>query len=260
MIRMKKWLVIALTALMFLSAAFIGVANVYRIDYVTLDAKMFSEAAGVEAEEIQRALTEAYKGESILFANEKIANEVIANYPYFRLTKFEKRKPNVLYVEATEDMEVFAAQTDAGYYILSQSGTVLTVRDDYRNRVDGEANIIIEGSNPIGQIGQTVGGAGFAELLKVCTIMAEGLNGVRTNIERIEFDRVEDGGRIFLCMREGVKICLVHAHLLTEEKARALTEAYLNLQPEERLAGYLHVTETLDETDVIVKYRSDLFD
>ncbi len=257
---MKKFLVILLTALVFLSAAFIGVANVFRVDAVTLEAKMFSEAAKSEAEQMQRDLQQAYLGESALFAKEDAAKSVIEKYPYFRLTKFKIQYPNVLLVEATEDMEVFAVRKGEEYYVLSQTGTVLDVRASDKNRVDGEANVIITGANPVGEIGDTVGGAGFAETLKICALMSQRLNGVRSNVESIEFDRVEEGGRIFLCMREGVKICLVHAHLLTEEKAAVLTEAYLTMSVEQRLTGFLHVTESLDGTQVIVKYQPNLLD
>jgi hypothetical protein len=249
-----------LTVLVFLSAVFIGVSKVYRIDSVMVEANTYSQAAKSEAEQLQKDLKAGYAGENLLVADEEIALSVIAKYPYFRLTKFEKRYPNVLYIEATEDMEVFAAKTQDGYYILSQSGTVLDVRKDLNNRIDGKENVVIEGSNPVGEIGDTVSGAGFAELMKICTVMAESLNGVRSNIAKIEFDRVEDGGRIFLCMREGVKICLVHAHLLTQEKAAALTEAYLNMKPADRLAGFLHVTESADGTQVLISYRAELLE
>jgi hypothetical protein len=246
--------------LVFLSAGFIGVANVYRVDGVQLNAKMFYEQAKAEAAAMQKDLVAAYSGESALFADSAAAQAVIEKYPYFRLTKFEKRFPDFLVIEATEDMEVFAVQSGEEYYILSQSGTVLDVRADGSNRVDGEPNIVITGAFPSGEIGDTVGGAGFAETLRICAVMAERLNGVRSNIERIEFDGVDKGGRIFLCMREGVKICLVHANLLTEEKAVALTEAYLTMAVEQRLTGFLHVTESLDATEVLIKYQPDLLD
>ena len=257
---MKKVLVIILTAIAFLSAAFIGVANVYRVDGVVLEAKMFSEVAKAEAAAMQVELQEVYTGESSLFVKDALAKEVIEKYPYFRLTKFEKRYPNLLVVEATEDMEVFAVQSGEEYYILSETGTILDVRADFNNRVDGEPNIIITGAIPSGSVGDVVAGVGFAETMKICALMAERLNGVRSNIERIEFDDIERGGRIFLCMREGVKICLVHAHLLTEEKGIALTDAYLSMEDEERLTGFLHVTESLDGTEVLIKYQANLLD
>ncbi len=257
---MKKILVIILTVIAFLSAAFIGVANVYRVDGVVLDAKMFSEAAKAEASAMQVELQAAYTGESSIFAEDTLAKEVIEKYPYFRLTKFEKRYPNLLVVEATEDMEVFAVQSGEEYYILSEAGTILDVRADSNNRIDGKPNVIITGALPSGSVGDTVEGAGFEETMKICALMAERLNGVRSNIKQIEFDDVEGEGRIFLCMREGVKICLVNAHLLTEEKGVALTEAYLSMEDEQRLTGFLHVTESLEGTEVLIKYQPNLLD
>jgi hypothetical protein len=46
---MKKILTIVLSVLIFLAAAFIGVANVYRVDGVVLDAKTVSKEAKIEA-------------------------------------------------------------------------------------------------------------------------------------------------------------------------------------------------------------------
>ena len=45
---MKKIVTIVLTVLVFLSAVFIGVSNVYRVDGVTVVAKTYSEEAKTE--------------------------------------------------------------------------------------------------------------------------------------------------------------------------------------------------------------------
>ena len=83
---MKKILTIVLSVLIFLAAAFIGVANVYRVDGVVLDAKTVSEEAKIEAKQMQVELEEAYRGESSLFAKNEAALAIIEKYPYFRLT------------------------------------------------------------------------------------------------------------------------------------------------------------------------------
>lgn len=256
-IRMKKIVTIVLTVLVFLSAVFIGVSNVYRIDSVMVEANTYSQAAKSEAEQLQKDLKAGYAGENLLVADEEIALSVIAKYPYFRLTKFEKRHPDLLCIEVTEDAEVFAVKTANGYYILSQNGTILDIRADYKNRADGEENVVIQGGNPAGEVGQKVQGAGFDELLKMCIVMSEYLNGVRSNIWKILFDDVEDGGRIFLWMREGVRINVMRPHLLTEEKAKMFTEKYLALSDEERLTGFIHATESFDETRVLIEYRAN---
>lgn len=252
---MKKILTIVLSVLIFLAAAFIGVANVYRVDGVVLDAKTVSEEAKIEAKQMQVELEEAYRGESSLFAKNEAALAVIEKYPYFRLTKFEKRYPDVLYVEATEDPEVFAVEADGEYYILSENGTVLDIREEKLNRADGQPNVIVKGAVPQGGIGDTVSGDGLSELLQMCSLMARNLNGVRSNVAEVRFDDVGNGGRIFLCMREGVQITVYNPQLLTEEKAVAFTEKYLSLDDEEKLTGFIHVTESLDKTQVIISYR-----
>jgi hypothetical protein len=253
--QMKKVLVIILTALMFCATVFIGVANVYRVSGVTLDVNTVSDVAKEEAKLLQEELAEVYLGESTLFATDTLACEVVEKYPYFRLTKFEKQNPDVLRIEVTEDVESFAVQVEGGYMILSQTGTVLDIREDSKNRADGEENIIVVGGNPVGEICDTVSGAGFAALLKMCSIMSESLNGVRSNVERIVFKNVEEDGYVSLQMREGVKINIVRPHVLTEAKAEAFTKVYLALEDEQRLTGFIHATENSAGTDAFVKYE-----
>ncbi len=252
---MKKVLVIVLTALVFCATVFIGVANVYRVSGVTLEVNTVSDIAKEEANRMQQELEAAYKGESTLFANDSLALAVVESYPYFRLTKFEKKNPDVLLIEVTEDVESFAVETELGYMILSQTGTVLDVRAESKNRADGEENIIVVGAHPVGEIGDTVSGAGFEALLAMCDVMSDSLNGVRSNIEKIIFKNVEEDGIISLEMREGVKINIVRPHVLTEEKAELFTQKYLSLEDEQRLTGFIHVTENGDGTGAYVKYE-----
>jgi hypothetical protein len=252
---MKKVLVIILTALMFCATVFIGVANVYRVSGVTLDVNTVSDVAKEEAKLLQEELSEAYLGESTLLATDTLARAVVEKYPYFRLTKFEKQNPDVLRVEVTEDVESFAVETEHGYMILSQTGTVLDIRAESKNRADGEENIIVVGAHPVGEIGDTVSGAGFEALLKMCGVMSESLNGVRSNVERIVFKNVEEDGYVSLQMREGVKINIVRPHVLTEAKAEAFTKVYLALEDEQRLTGFIHATENSAGTDAFVKYE-----
>ena len=95
----KTVLTVILTALIVLSAAVLGVANVFRVDGVVVNAPMVSDAAKAEAEALQEELAMVYQGENTLFANEAKAEEVFAKYPYFRLTSFEKEFPNILVIE-----------------------------------------------------------------------------------------------------------------------------------------------------------------
>ena len=82
----KKIVTVILTAILFLSAALIGVANVYRVDSVVLNAGTVSSAARAEAEALKKELEEAYAGESSIFAGETVAKEIFEKYPYFRMS------------------------------------------------------------------------------------------------------------------------------------------------------------------------------
>ena len=132
--RKKLW-VILLTALVFLSGSVLGVSTVYRVDEVTVDALVVSKEAEAEAETLKDRLEEAYKKASIFFANDEKAQEVLADFPYFRLTDFEKSYPNRLIFKITEDAEVYALENAAGqeYYILGEDGMLLDIRNTYIN-------------------------------------------------------------------------------------------------------------------------------
>ena len=71
---------------------------------------------------LKKQLEEAYHGENALFATSVFAEEIVAKFPYFRITSFEKAYPNRIVVEVTEDAEIFAlptGETDDSYYILN---------------------------------------------------------------------------------------------------------------------------------------------
>ena len=52
--RIRNVVAVVLTAIVFLSAAALGVSNVYRVDAVTLDVSVISDAAREEADALQK--------------------------------------------------------------------------------------------------------------------------------------------------------------------------------------------------------------
>ncbi|MBQ8374768.1 MAG: hypothetical protein IJX98_04215 [Clostridia bacterium] len=250
----KKIVTVILTAILFLSAALIGVANVYRVDSVVLNAGTVSSAARAEAEALKKELEEAYAGESSIFAGETVAKEIFEKYPYFRMSGFERAFPNQLVIEATEEEEVFAVAQGENYFVLAGDGTVLGVRSDSANRVDGSANILVSGLSASGAEGEKVRGEHTAELIEICRVMATSLNGVRSNVKEIKLIPEGTGPRLIFYMREGVKISVKNPSVLTAEKASALTEKYLSLSVEQRLTGGIQVIESPDQTKVLLDY------
>ena len=253
----KTVLTVILTALIVLSAAVLGVANVFRVDGVVVNAPMVSDAAKAEAEALQKELAMVYQGENTLFANEAKAEEVFAKYPYFRLTSFEKEFPNILVIEATEDAEVYAVEQGVeGYYILSESGTVLGVRETATNRADGADNIRITGVTVSGTLGQRVEGTdGIEEILALTKKMSGLLGGVRSNLDSVEAVRHGSVTQLTLRMREGVTVYVMKPETFTLEKAEMLTMKYLSLSDSQRLTGSIVVTD--DGKTPLVSYYAN---
>ena len=143
--RKKLWTIL-LTIFVFLSGALLGLSTVYRVDTVTLDVNYVTEEARVEGEKIQTRLEKAYQGECTFFVKQKTAEDILKEYPYFRVTGFEKSFPKRLVIEITENAEVYAIEKTVGeeYYILSADGVVLDIRDNYINPLNGEENVILK--------------------------------------------------------------------------------------------------------------------
>ena len=86
----KKFWVLILSGILFLSVAILGVTSVYRVDTVTVEAAIVSEAAREEAQALQQELSEAYVKESMFSVKDNEAKEIIAQFPYFRMVSFKK--------------------------------------------------------------------------------------------------------------------------------------------------------------------------
>lgn len=248
--RTKNVLVIILTTLVFLSAVLLGFSSVYRIDDVFVCANTVSEEAKTEADALQKRLTEQYKEQSTFFADSAIAESVVAEFPYFRLTEVEKSYPNRLIVRVTEDEEVYAIpcdETAQSYYILGGDGTVLGIRADYNNRSDetGEAkNVLITGLNVTGEKGaQIAGDERLSYVLAFCKKTAELLNGIRRNIVDVEVTGASSEQTVTLKLntREGVTIYVRNPSEQTEKKAEVAVNAYMGMSDPQRTKGMLTV-------------------
>lgn len=254
----KNVLVIILTVLVFLSAATLGVSTVYRVDEVTVKTSVVSEAAKTEAEELQRRLQETYQKRSTFFADQALADEVVASFPYFRITSFEKDYPNRLVFQVTEDGEMYAVpclDDSDQYYILNAEGLVLAVRSDPANRSDGGANVILKGSGntaltATGARGELLSGDDcLPTLFAFVNEISVRLDGIRRNVVSVEVERPASNAKetVFkLTMKEGVKIYVRDPFSLTSEKAQRAIDEYLSLSDKKKLSGMIAVWDDTD--------------
>ncbi len=241
----KKFLTILLTVLVFLSATALGVATVFRVDSVTVEATVVSSGAQAEANQLKEDLENLYKHESIFSVKQEKADALLAEYPYFRLEGFAKTYPDKLLVKIVEDAEVYAVENgENGYYILSRNGSVLDIREDKNNRLDGNENVLLLGLTATGRKGGTLSGdACFPSVFTLCQKMDEVLGGIRRNVRSVEIFHRTPETVYRVSTYEGVKLYIDAPLSMTEEKAAKALEKYFALTDAERMTGRILVVD-----------------
>ena len=246
----KKLLTILLTVFVFLSGAALGISTVYCVDTVTVNVHYVTEEAKTEGAELQVRLEEAYCGTNTFFAKQKTAEDVLKDYPYFRITDFEKSYPKRLVIDITENAEVYAIEKtpDEEYYILSADGVVLDVRDTHINRLNGEENVILKGLDVSIEKGSVPkGDACFTAVLSVCQEFSTMLNGIRCNVVSVSLRNRTPEMVLVVTMREGVKIYFSNPTQLIKEKVEAALSEYDGLTDAEKTTGRILVVENSGE-------------
>lgn len=259
----RKLLIIILTVALFVGAAVLGVSATFRVDTVTLNSSEISQPAKAEAGELLKRLEGVYLEESIFTVKQSDADGVLAEFPYFRITSFKRSYPNRVIISIAEGEEVFAvegANEQGEYFILNSEGTVLGVRADKNNRLDGKRNVLLKGYTCFGGKGEMLAGdIALAPTLELCLGISQRLNGIRGNVRYVEVvakTGTEDGIVLMLQMQEGVKLDVYAVERNTQEKAAKAVEAYLSLSVNERISGHLMVYENADG-EVMPVYRPD---
>lgn len=251
----RKILVIFLTVLLFLSAAVLGVSAVFRVKSVTIEKSTVSEAAAKEAVALQERLEDAYLKDSMLFVDSAEAEEIIKEFPYFRLTGFRKEQPNKIVVSIAEDAEVYsmALADGTGYYQLGADGSVLGVSETSKNRLDGENNVVFSGFNVTFDGSQLVGDSCYLPIMEFCQELDGLFDGIRRNVKSVDVYNRTPSKVFVLQMFESVKMYVVDPSMLTKEKAAMAVDKYLSLSDEEKLKGCIVVSGS--ETEPIVVYN-----
>lgn len=187
--------------------------------------------------------------ESIFFAKEDEAQEIMKDFPYFRLVGFEKSHPNRLIVKITEDAEVYAVETkDTGYYILGEDGTVLGIRETPVNVLNGAENVIIKGLSVVGENGKLpTGDLHFNSMLALCKELSSLFGGIRSNVVSMEVFTREPETIYRVTMREGVKLYFGSPAQKTREKAEAAVGVYRGLTDEQKLSGRIVISANGEE-------------
>lgn len=237
----KKVVTVVLTLVVFLTAAFLGVSAVYRIEEVTLFVEHVSAPAIEEAAALKEALENAYLKCSTIAADDEAAKAAFEDFSYFRLTGFEKQYPGRLLITATEDAEVYAVQSGDVYEVYSASGTLLSTRQDGKNRADGKDNVFVFGVEGAGEFVNTPVFAALSTLDRL-------LEGVRSNVTEATLQSPTSNKKddiLWLTFREGVRAKIYAPSERAEEKAASLCALYSEgLSVSDRTQGTIYVPDS----------------
>jgi hypothetical protein len=253
--QMKKVITILLTVVLFAVAVILGCDSVFRVSELKLAVYPVSEEAQLEAEELKEKLENVYVNKSVFSAKGEDASEVFSQFPYFRLTGFEKEYPNKLVIKVTEDAEVFAVQSGEQYYVLGIDGTILSVRGSSLNRSDGKNNVLVTGFEISGEKGEKFQGERLALVLPLLQELSSRLGGLRSNLTEVSFS-IQGGSIEEYCLQttEGVRILVRKVDEFTKEKGQMIAETYSNLSDADRLTGVIFATN--NESKATVVYSS----
>ncbi len=254
----KKLWVILLTVLVFLSVTVLGVSAACRVEQVTLNASLVTQESKAEAQRLQALLEDAYEKDSIFFANEDKAQEIVKDFSYFHIAGFKKEYPNRLVIEIVEDAEVYAVEKTAGaeYYILGADGTVLDIRSTPVNPLNGEENVVLKGLTVTAENGQIpTGDAYFSSVLALCKETSVLLGGIRRNVLSAEVFSREPEPIFCMTMCEGVKIYIGTPDILRKEKVEKAVNAYLSLTYEQKTCGRIAVSDK--DGEIICSYSGN---
>ncbi|MBR2442550.1 MAG: FtsQ-type POTRA domain-containing protein [Clostridia bacterium] len=242
----KKVWVILLTALIFLSVSILGISAACRVEQVNLNTSLVTAEARTQAEKLQARLNEAYDKDSLFFADDEKAKDILKEFPYFHIVSFEKSYPNRLIINVVEGAEVYALEKQAGeeYYILGADGTVLDIRSTFVNELNGEENVVIKGLNVSAENGEIPTGDGyFSSVLNLCEEISSALGGIRRNVTMVEVFARGPEPIFVVTMREGVKLYIGAPDVLTKEKVQKALGAYMGLSNQEKTFGRIAVSD-----------------
>ncbi len=254
----KKLWVILLTALIFLSVSILGISAACRVEQVTLNTSLVTKEAKVQAEELQNRLEEAYEKDSVFFASDAKARDILKEFPYFHITTFEKSYPNRLIINVVEDAEVYAVENATGteYYILGADGTVLDIRPTPINPLNGEENVVIKGLDVTAENGkQPLGDEYFLSVLNLCEEISSVLGGIRRNVVVVEVFARGPEPIVSITMREGVKLYIGAPDVRMHEKVDKALGEYMGLTNEEKTLGRIAVSDK--DGEILCSYSAN---
>lgn len=259
--RSKKF-VIAYAVVIFLIVFLITFNCVCSITQISVTFTTGSPQMSAAATDIQKDLETKYLKKNFLFFNASDVIEVVAEKGdgYLEVTSVEKHFPNKITVTVREKFETYAYSSNGKYYVVSEEGVVLKVKDANESNLGG-SNIEVVGfefgdykEGDLFGVSESQQQA-YEAYLEVCGVLNEAFGTLRSNIRKIEyFGERNIINNLTLTTVEGVQILISDCTEDAAAKAQEAADFYLNeCDTAQRMRGYIRVDKQ-DSGKISVSY------
>ncbi len=188
-------------------------------------------------------LLKRYKGSNLFFLKEREIRDLIHNNTSLKVESITKDYPNVLNVKLKERQEMFAIKIDDSFYILDDEYTIVGIRDNIANSIDGLDNIILEFNHKeydksLLTVRSTLN-IGNQAVMNSFMAMVENISSPRDIVSKIVIEEKQAGENYYFYVEtlEGCKIEIRKATELTAEKTKQAITKFLALDDSDRLNG-----------------------
>lgn len=260
---MKKKIILSVSVsfVLLLCTVLAALNAIFTLATVTPAVTAYSEAGNKEAAELCKDL-EGLLGKSTVFFDEEEVHALMKNYPCFQIDEVKKEMPRTLSVAVSERLERYAVEREGGYAVVASDGTYLYEKEKNENRLDGEANILLQGFTGLDfSAGERVTGGRFDVLLSAIDTFGgeEGDLDARMNIVSVFYEQGASDERttsFTIRMREGTRIEINNLTSLASEKAKAAFERYFELDDEDKMFGVITVNDDLTSGGFFINYTT----
>ena len=221
-----------LIGIAFFVALIICVGRIFAVKNININLITYEEDSTESYNTAKEALS-VYKGESLLFLNERniTGTNIGSNYV---VTSCEKKFPCTINVTIKERMEIFAVSVGGRYSMYDDNGEYLR-RDDENINEDGAPNVVVTG----------IAAEQMNTIANKAEIFKSRFGGLRSIVESINVDsRPEIEGykdRMIFKLRCGLVIQLDDYTQYFEEKIDAAYKRFCALSDKEKLSGRIRV-------------------
>ena len=222
-------MVVLIIGIAFFAALIICVGRIFAIKNINVNLITYEADSSESYKNAKEALS-VYKGESILFLNEKDIVKTVEGSNYV-VTSCEKKYPCTINVTIKERLEIFAVSVGGLYSMYDSDGKFLRTDFENANDIDNTPNIEVTG----------IATEQMSTVADIAAIFKSNFGGLRSIVKSINLDSrpgIEGyNDKLIFNLRCGLVIQLDDYSQEYEEKISVAYRKFCTLSDKQKLSG-----------------------